>query len=171
MLSISFAMVSELLERELPVTELLSKSSKTSGNSFILPASADNILLCAVPIILRILGSLQSDTRQVSSSFLFLILRLSSLIPEGSMDVSEEMIVRKSPTVVIPGLKLSCNWILPHLQLRTLSLVSPVEVDDVVKLAIESNRIVVFSVFFYLIFTLFVSIAFCLTLNFLTSYR
>ena len=60
------------------------------------------------------------------------------------MEVDFEMIVRKSPTVVIPGLKLSCNWILPHLQLRTLSLVSPVEVDDVVKLAIESNRIVVF---------------------------
>ena len=52
------------------------------------------------------------------------------------MEVDFEMIVRKSPTVVIPGLKLSCNWILPHLQLRTLSLVSPVEVDAVVKLAI-----------------------------------
>ena len=53
------------------------------------------------------------------------------------MEVDFEMIVRKSPTVVIPGLKLSCNWTLPHLQLRTLSLVSPVEIDDVVKLAIQ----------------------------------
>jgi len=81
-------------------------------------------------MIFKTLGNLQSEMKQVSSSFLFLIFKFNSLTSGVGMDVSSVMATLRSKTVVCPGVYSQGKVVLPHLQLRieAVVLVSPVVV-------------------------------------------